>query len=1506
MSTTIENRVAKLSLDNSDFTKHAMASIGVLAKLLKAFNDKDMNLSGATKSVGGLDKALKDTNTNQLAEGVSAIQSRFSALGIVAMTALQNITNKVVNLATTMSQKFTVAPIQEGFQMYEGKLKAIQVILSNTEGKSNLDDVTKSLGELNDYANKTVYSFEDMTTNMGTFTAAGVDLKTSQVAIQGIGNLAASSGSSTQQAGTAMYQLSQAIAAGKVGLQDWNSVVNAGMGGKKFQNALQANAKAMGKNVDASKSFRDSLSDGWLTTDVLMKTLQKFANDKSMLKAATQIKTFSDMMDTVEDELKSGWSNTWELLIGGFKDAPKLWTSVGNKITDSIGASAKARNDLLKSFDDLGGRQYILDGLKFAFEDLSKIVGAVKKAFRDVFPPTTGKQLTDMARGFKDLIIHMEPSADTLDKIGRIAKGVFSIFDIGIQAIKALYNAFKNMLPPGVSSGLLDILASMADVITGFDKGIKAGNALKESQTALGKALSGVTGIFKNLGNILANIIESVSNVVKAITASAIPAAKEMGTAISKSFKNFDLNQLLGGGILVALGAAIKKFSGFTDSLKGVLGSFKGMFDNLDSAMSNLDMLKTTLASFTKAIKSTTLMMIAASLVAIAIALKLIEGIKAQNIAKGLEVLGLSLVGMTKAMSVINKFSGSTGSMLASGIVITNIANAIVVMSVALKLLSTIKPDELMSGLGGLTVILVELTATMKVFSKIDTKTAVSSLSLVALSVTIVNLAGALKILATIKTTSMIKGLGTIGIMLVEIAAFLNVVKGAKFDMSSAAALVVVTTALYSMTGAIMLISKIPYMQIIKGLGTIGIMLGEVAGFSRLVKSKGMVSAAVGITIMAGALNAMVPPISKLGALDLITLAKGLGTITIALAAIVGAMKLAKGGLVGAVAIQMMAISLNLLVPPIKILGSMNIKALAVALGALAVAFGIVAVAAKVIGVSGAIGLMAFAAAMAGIGLAIGAIGVAMAGFAAAFTALVGATAGGIAAFVAAIGLLLQGLTTQVPKMVDFGVAVIVAFAKGMAKTIPTLADSGLKIILGLLKALNDNLPKMIEVGVDLVVNIINGLAKALPKLVEAGVNLIVTFINKTADSIRKNQDKIISAVFNMVESILEVIVTALGKVIKILFGWIPGVDSAVDKMGKTAKSTLRDAFDIDTVADEKAKGFVTNVSAQNDNAAAAGSGLATAAKSGTQAVGLSDVGSSKAAEFAGGLGAGSGTAMDAGAQVNAAAKSGVEGDPTAFGQVGINMGAGTASGLASQQTANNLAGVSNAEAAKAGLNSANTAAVGSSKGQQFGSGFGSQASLNEASTSAKSVGNKSKKALEKADYHGAGEFASKGFSLGMKAFESTPIGMAASIGAKALAALKKSLSEKSPSKATAKMGQFFSQGFSIGIGDAAKGSIDQSKTLGQRTLKALKDSVGDLSDVVDGSLDLSPTITPVLDLDNMRMQDMNAYVQGTGQFGQNGVQNPTVNNITINATSNDPTKIAREVEKVLVRSVQR
>ena len=58
--------------------------------------------------------------------------------------------------------------------------------LANTSSKgTTLDQVNNALDELNHYADMTIYNFTEMARNIGTFTAAGVDLDTSVAAIKG-------------------------------------------------------------------------------------------------------------------------------------------------------------------------------------------------------------------------------------------------------------------------------------------------------------------------------------------------------------------------------------------------------------------------------------------------------------------------------------------------------------------------------------------------------------------------------------------------------------------------------------------------------------------------------------------------------------------------------------------------------------------------------------------------------------------------------------------------------------------------------------------------------------------------------------------------------------------------------------------------------------------------------------------------------------------------------------------------------------------------------------------------------------------------------------------------------------------------------------------------------------------------------------------------------------------------------------------------------------------------
>ena len=370
MSQEVDQRVVEMRFDNANFEKNTRKTVASIDKLMEKLQFK-----GAEKGFEKLDKAAKDVDLGVIARSVETLEERFSALNVVATAALVNITNRVVNAGEKIVKSLTLDGMMKGFGEYETQINSVQTILANTADKgTTLNQVNKALDELNRYADQTIYNFTEMTRNIGTFTAAGVGLNKSVAAIKGIANLGAISGSSSQQVSTAMYQLSQALASGTVKLQDWNSVTNAGMGGRIFQNSLMETARVHGIAIDEmvakEGSFRETLKNGWLSADILTETLQKFTGDldreallaigyteeqtEAILKlgetarnAATQVKTLTQLKDTLGEAVQSGWTQTWEIIAGDFEEAKRLYTKISDALGGIIERSAENRNERL-------------------------------------------------------------------------------------------------------------------------------------------------------------------------------------------------------------------------------------------------------------------------------------------------------------------------------------------------------------------------------------------------------------------------------------------------------------------------------------------------------------------------------------------------------------------------------------------------------------------------------------------------------------------------------------------------------------------------------------------------------------------------------------------------------------------------------------------------------------------------------------------------------------------------------------------------------------------------------------------------------------------------------------------------------------------------------------------------------------------------------------------------------------------------------------------------------
>lgn len=546
MSSSVESRIVTMKFDNAAFNKAAESTLGVLGKLKGA-----LAFTPEAKGFSLLQSAANKFSLSGLQSGIAGVSNSFLAMATVGITALSNITNRAVDAGISLAKSLTIDPLASGFAEYETGLNSVQTILSNTQASgATLEDVNATLLELNKYADQTIYNFAEMTKNIGTFTAAGVDLKTSAASIKGIANLAALSGSNSQQASTAMYQLSQAISSGRVSLQDWNSVVNAGMGGTVFQRALAQTAVAMGqldesalklegsmKNVKINgESFRDSISAkpgevSWLSKDVLTNTLEQFTGDlnkaelraqgfndaqikaiqeqaKAAKSAATDVKSLTQLIDTLKEGVGSGWAQTWQLIFGDFKQAKHSFSRASAYFGDLVQQSSDARNRVLAAWQKKGGRMQLLWGIREGWAAIVSLIKPIHDAFRDVFPRTTGSQLKKLTVAFREFMQWLVIGDETGENIRKTFRGVFAIFSIVLKVVGGLARYFFDLfgIVADGSASLWSITGGIGEIIYQFDQWLERGDKI-------GKFFDAIIAA-RNV--VLEPIIKVISAIIKA------------------------------------------------------------------------------------------------------------------------------------------------------------------------------------------------------------------------------------------------------------------------------------------------------------------------------------------------------------------------------------------------------------------------------------------------------------------------------------------------------------------------------------------------------------------------------------------------------------------------------------------------------------------------------------------------------------------------------------------------------------------------------------------------------------------------------------------------------------------------------------------------------------------------------------------------------------------------------------------------------------------------------
>lgn len=1133
MANTVDRRVVEMMFDNSNFNSKAQSSISILEKLKSA-----LNLDSSTKSVQNLEKSVKGLSFQSLASSVETIASRFTNLGIIGVTALQRITNAAITTGKNLVDSLTIGPISSGFDEYELKLGSIQTILANTQKQgATLEDVNRILDKLNTYADQTIYNFGQMTRNIGTFTAAGVELNTAANAIKGIANLAALSGSNSNQASMAMYQLSQAIAAGRVSLQDWNSVVNAGMGGKIFQDALMDTAEAMGIVVDRTESFRESISaaggqESWLTSDVLVKTLEIFTGDltdaelkargfneeqiayykqlgNTAVESATKVRTLSQLIGTLQESAQSGWSQTWEIIFGDFNQATELFTHINDVVGGFLTNMSDARNSLLQLWKNVGGRTYLLDGLTNAFNALVKIAAPISEAFSNIFPPMTVQQLLDITRGFEKLTKQLIISDENADRIRRTFEGLFAVVDVIATIVGDVLSTAFELLGLTVSTaddGILSITATVGDALVAFRNWFKQVNPLQNGLKGLVDLLRSSVSVIKNWISEFSELpqvetfIEKVGDAIELLGEyfdDAIGHVQEFFSDL-KNLDNFSFDSVrkVFLDFINNISSDFSKIGQNFTKLKPVIDAFKDLvssaLDILKDAFENVKTVAGDVAAFIVDVFSQinlghilTVGLAASLIAALLSAKKLIDLIKAP------------LESFTKIADGVNGVLGGFQNVLksystkikASALKEVAVAIAILAASIgALSLLDQGKVREAATTLGILSGAIIVLTGVMNILNSRLGKGGkgmdLSSLKIVAVASSLLILVATLKNLEAISLDGIIPRLGVllaVSAMLAAVVVAIN--RFGKGGTTSSLVVLSAASALIIMVKSLQELQKIDLEGIQDRLGILTACVILLGGLT-LAASNIKAGTAVGVIGVVASLYIFVGVFERIASMDFAAVEANLQEL-ITVFGIFGALLLAShfagsNSLQGGVGILAMSASLLVVIEAIRQIAKISAGDVEKAMGVivpLEALFGAITLLSKFAGAN---------AAKAGVGIL---------AMSASLIVISGAIS--ILATIPAAGLQ-QGLQAVVVLETMFaGLLVVSSLAKDASKTLITVTAC-VTILAAVAAALSFIEPERLQNGVEAVAIIgavLSGVMIATKFAGQANSNLLIASV---------------------------------------------------------------------------------------------------------------------------------------------------------------------------------------------------------------------------------------------------------------------------------------------------------------------------------------------------------------------------------------------------------------------------
>ena len=276
---------------------------------------------------------------------------------------------------------------------------------------------------------------------------------------------------------------------------------------------------------------------GWYTSEEQIERLMA-ANEGLTKEQAETIVKYAEASHAVHRSLTEEEAQEF-LVLSDIVDAQKT----GVELTD---AQREALKKYTEELDRKNAQKTFISALINSGHILVDVINIAREAFRDMFPPMTARQLSDMAAKFKEVTDKARLFLKEGNKGGIILKEVFHALLLPVRLVADVFGGLVQLIMPlgklilAIVSPILGLASGIAKLVKGFDEGERQLDPFAKTINTITEALKVLIGfiteVVKYVGSFVqSKLLEKLAGPIETITKLISGFKKDK----SKSFTEF-------------------------------------------------------------------------------------------------------------------------------------------------------------------------------------------------------------------------------------------------------------------------------------------------------------------------------------------------------------------------------------------------------------------------------------------------------------------------------------------------------------------------------------------------------------------------------------------------------------------------------------------------------------------------------------------------------------------------------------------------------------------------------------------------------------------------------------------------------------------------------------------------------------------------------------------------------------------------------------------------------